>query len=39
MDNISNEKTDAHSLGVIRVGSDRDFFASWVSACIAALWP
>jgi hypothetical protein len=33
----SDDKTDAHSLGVIRVGSDPDFFAIWVSACIAAM--
>jgi hypothetical protein len=39
MDNISDDKTDAHSLGVIRVGSDRDFFAIRARACIAAMWP
>jgi hypothetical protein len=35
----SNDKTDAHSLGAIRVGSDQDFFATWTSACIAAMEP
>jgi len=35
----SDDKTDAHSLGVIRVGSDQDFFAIWASARIAAMSP
>jgi len=35
--NNSDDKTDAHSSGMIRVGLDQDFFAIWASACIAAM--